>query len=71
MKTTAEALEIIPCISKALRQTTINEYTYIYINNLLKTPDENLIQVAESHPNKNAIFEKMGVDSSRNNSGWK
>lgn len=70
MKTTAEALEIIPCISKALRQTTINEYTYIYINNLLKTPDENLIQVAESHPNKNAIFEKMGVIR-RTVAGWK
>ena len=59
----AEGLEIIPCFSKPLRQTTINEYLMIYIYNLAERSDEDLERVSYSIPQEKTdlVYEKLGV----------
>lgn len=58
-----EALERVPIISRELRQTTINEYIIVYINNLTERSDEELERALSKIPKEKTdrIYEKLGT----------
>ena len=57
-----EALSRLPILTSDVHQTSINEYTSIYINNLMETPDEVIEQSLKSLPigKTDLIYEKLG-----------